>query len=40
MASMTKAASKENNEINEAIAYIGTITMIRTTILFHEDVYK
>jgi hypothetical protein len=36
MASITKAASRENNEMNEAIAYIGTITMIRTTILLQE----
>lgn len=31
--SITNAASKENNAIREAIAYIGTINMIRMTIL-------
>jgi len=31
--SMTKAASSENREMRDEIAYIGTMIIIRTTIL-------
>lgn len=30
---MKKAASKEKSEMKDATAYIGTMTMIRTTML-------
>jgi hypothetical protein len=33
MASMKNAALTKNNDISDGIAYIGTVTMIRTTVL-------